>query len=82
MGKYFDAELVSTIVGTIAGAVVGYISFLINQPLVNVIIAVVVFAVFALVGKKRGLGDQKHSALAYFLAWIVVWTIFYNTRIV
>ncbi len=84
--EYFDVELKSVLTNAVAGAVLGYVAFIINNPLLNLLMAIVIFAVLSYILKKTIKMGREHSfysvALTFFLAWLIVWTIFYNTRIV
>jgi uncharacterized membrane protein YcaP (DUF421 family) len=86
--NYFDLELRSTIINAVIGGVIGYASFLINQPIVNLVLAIVVLAVTCLILKSvwKIKKDRKwwisNAAIIFLFVWLIVWTIFYNTKIV
>jgi len=86
--EYFDLELRTTLASTLAGAVAGYASFLINQPKLNVALAIAVLAATALALKKTWAIKKErkwwisNAVFAFLLSWLIVWTIFYNTKII
>ena len=76
-----------TFIFTIIGAVIGFISFLVNQPITALVVAVVLYAVFHFAVKKflkikySGKFWIGNGILVYFLMWLIVWTIFYNLQL-
>jgi uncharacterized membrane protein YcaP (DUF421 family) len=86
--NYFDLELRSTIINAVIGGVIGYASFLINQPILNLVLAIVVLAITSLILKKiwkiskEGKWWISNAVIIFLFVWLIVWTIFYNTKIV
>ncbi len=86
--NYFDLELRTTLVNAAIGGIAGYISFLINEPLTNLVLALVVLTATCFILKKIWEIKKERkwwisNAIVIFLfVWLVVWTIFYNTKIV
>lgn len=86
--NYFDFELRSSIINAVIGGVVGYISFLINQPIMNLVLAIVVLAITCLILKKVWKIEKErkwwisNAVIIFLFVWLIVWTIFYNTKIV
>ena len=81
--KYFDEEIKVTIANVLAGIATGYVSFLLNRPLVSLVVAVVAFICLSFLAKKAfSVKKEKKWWLSpvttFFLAWIVSWTLFYN----
>ncbi len=81
--KYFDEEIKVTILNILLGFVIGYISFLLNQPLLSLAIAVIAFICISFLAKKAfNVKKEKKwwmsPVTTFFLAWIVFWTLFYN----
>lgn len=82
---YFDLELKTALLFTIAGAIVGYISFLVNNSLYALAVAIVVYIVIQTSVKNfiKIKKDRKwwagNAAILYILIWFVVWTLLFNT---
>jgi hypothetical protein len=85
--NYFDLDLNSTLLHAVLGAIVGYVSFVVNNPLYNLATAVVVLFLlnFSLKNvlkiKKKFSWWLGNGVIVYLLLWIIVWTIFYNYRL-
>ena len=74
---------------TIVGIVIGYASFLINIPLVSLVLMIIIGAVLTFAAgkafKPKAVGGKRwwSSAIAvYVFAWLIVWTILFNMYIV
>ena len=86
--NYFDLELKSTITNAVIGGIVGYISFLINQPIMNLVLAMAVLIITCFALKKLWKIDKErkwwisNAVIIFLFVWLIVWTIFYNTKIV
>lgn len=81
--KYFDEEIKVTIANVLLGIVIGYMSFLLNQPLINLVVAIAAFIAMTFLAKKAfNVKKEKKwwmsPVTTFFLAWIVSWTLFYN----
>ena len=87
MKNYFDLELRSTFVHAIIGTIIGYVSFTINQPLLNLLLAIVVLAatifIIRLVWKvqKNFRWWLGNGIVVFLFIWLAVWTIFYNLNL-
>ncbi len=83
--EYFDVELRTAVINLVAGAAVGYASFVINQPLMAVLMAVVSVALLSLLLNKFVKKGTKwwisNGAIIFLLAWFVTWTVFYDMRL-
>ena len=86
--NYFDLELRTTLINAAIGGVAGYIAFLINEPLTNLVLALAVLTATSFILKKiwkiqKGRKWWISNAIVIFIfVWLVVWTIFYNTKII
>ena len=86
--NYFDLELRSALINAVIGGIVGYVSFLINQPIMNLALAIAVLAGMSFILKKvwKIKKERKwwisNAVLVFIFVWLIVWTIFYNTKIV
>lgn len=81
---YFDKELRTVSIYVVLAIIVGYLSFTFNHVGLAVALAVVVFFLFYGILKKTMKIEEDKKwwftiAIEFFLLWIVVWTIFYNT---
>ena len=85
--EYFNPELRSTILHALVGAIIGYISFLINEPLINLGIAIIVIAVLYFLTKTVWKIQEKfkwwigNGIIVFLLIWFAVWIIFYNLNL-
>jgi len=86
--SYFDRDLRTSVIFAIAGIIIGYVSFLMNNSLLSLVIAIVVAGALKAV-MQRGLQikeDMKwwlgSGIVLYIFMWFVFWTIFYNLAIV
>lgn len=81
------SERAGVVLFALLGAAVGFVSFLVNQPLQSLALALVVFALSYLVLKKRfKLGEPTgwwtNKVIVYVFIWMAVWTVLYNAYIV
>ena len=87
MRRYFDAELNSTLFHAVLGIIVGYVSFLVNVPVYNLAMAIVVLILVNFLIKAIFKVKEKFSwwlsngIVIYLLFWLIVWSIFYNLRL-
>ena len=85
--EYFDVELRTAVINIIAGAAAGYASFVIDQALLAIFIAIVSVALLSLIlgklfGVKKGAKWWISNGVIIFLfTWFIVWTIFYDIRL-
>lgn len=84
--KFFDLELKIILIFTCVGIITGYVSFLINSPLRNLILTLAILAGITLATKKifrvkESIKWWFKPAIIYLFIWLIVWTIFYNTKI-
>lgn len=83
LGKERSVMIVSSLVGI----VVGYISFLLNAPLMNIVLALIVLAVMDVVLSKALKVQEKrkwwlgNSDIAFILVWFVSWSLFFNVLV-
>ena len=85
--KYFDVELTSTMFHVVLGAIMGYISFIVNVPVYNLAMAIVILllanflikTVFKV--KKKFSWWLSNGIIVYILFWLIAWSIFYNIRL-
>lgn len=81
-------DLMVTIVNAVVAAVVGYFSFLINQPLSSLALAIIVMAGLYFASKVVLKIDEDkkwwlgNAFSVYIFTWFVVWTLFYNIRLI
>ena len=61
--NYFDLELKSTIINAVIGGIVGYISFLVNQPMMNLVLAMAVLIITCFALKKLWKIDKERIFL-------------------
>ena len=86
--EYFDVEMRTAVINVVAGAIVGYMSFVINQPLTALFIAVIAVVLLSLIlGKAFGVkkGTKwwiSNGVIIFLLTWFVVWIVFYDMRLV
>ena len=86
--NYFDLELKSTITNAVIGGIVGYISFLVNQPIMNLVLAIAVLIITCFALKKLWKIDKErkwwisNAIIIFLFVWLIVWTVFYNTKVV
>ncbi len=85
--EYLDVDLRSTLVYAVAGVILGYTSFIINQPKISIILSLTVILALRVLIKtvwkikqppKWWLGN---GIIIYIFIWLIVWTIFYNIRL-
>jgi hypothetical protein len=81
---YFDMDLKTATIFAAAGVIMGYISFLINYTSGAALLAIAVFAgLYYCVKKFLHVKEEKKwwasPAVVYFILWLIIWTIFYNT---
>ena len=75
------------IIHIIVAIVIGYVSFILNSPLHNLIIALAVLAGTIWSTKTLFKIEKKparwwiNNIIIYLFTWLIVWTLFYNTRI-
>ena len=84
LSEYFDTELKSTIVHVILGVIAGYASFLSNATSIGFLSALVGLGIgyaFSLQYLKWEMKKWYGSAFVLFVAWLIVWTLFYNVGI-
>ena len=85
--EYFDIELITAIITAVIAAVVGYISFIINEPLSSLGLAIVVLAIYTFLFKtimkiqKERKWWISNCVVVFLLVWFIVWAIFYNLRL-
>lgn len=85
--EYFDLELITAIVSAAVAACIGYVSFLINEPLYSLGLAILSLVVFAFFFKtimkiqKERKWWISNCVVIFLFAWLIVWTIFYNIRL-
>ena len=85
--EYFDIDLRITLLSAIIAAITGYVSFIINEPLQSLGIAVVIVAVLAFFLKKIFKIEKERKwwisncIIIFMFTWLIVWTIFYNLRL-
>jgi len=86
--NYFDLELKSTIINAVIGGIVGYISFLVNQPIMNLVLAIAVLIITCFALKNLWKIDKErkwwisNAIIIFLFVWLIVWTVFYNTKVV
>ena len=86
--NYFDLELRSTLISAVIGGIIGYISFIINQPIMNLVLAIAVLAITCFTLKRVWKIEKErkwwisNAIIVFLFVWLIVWTIFYNTKIV
>ena len=85
--EYFDVELRTAVINVVAGAATGYVSFVIDRPLMAAFMAVVAVALLSLLlsniakEKKSKKWWISNGVLIFLLTWFVVWTVFYDIRL-
>jgi CDP-diglyceride synthetase len=84
--SWLDLDLRTVLLHAVVGGIMGYISFIINQPLLNLVFALAILIIIIYVNRKISkITEEKKwwmsSVLIYLFMWMLVWTIFYNTRI-
>ena len=86
--SFFDIELKTTLLSAIVGAIIGYASFIINSPPTSLGLAVIVLIAMIMAMKKMTKSTKNikwwlsNSAIVYLLVWFIIWTIFFNTKII
>ena len=84
---YFNLELKSTIIHALIGAMLGYVSFTINQPLLNTVLAIAVLVVTIFIVrlifkvKEKAKWWISNGIVIFIFLWLVVYTIFYNMNL-
>ncbi|MBI4170429.1 MAG: hypothetical protein HY514_01955 [Candidatus Aenigmarchaeota archaeon] len=83
---YFDTDLRTTLIFAVAGIAVGYLSFLFNHTAGAAVFAIIIFIVLYFAVKKLLKVQEEKKwwttmAIVYFLVWLIVWTVFYNTAV-
>ncbi len=85
--EYFDIELRSNLINAVIGAIVGYLSFIVNQAGMNIIMMIVALGITAFAIKKlwKLSKDYKwwisNGVIMFIFMWFIVWTIFYNLQL-
>ena len=85
--EYFDIELITAIITVVIAAAAGYISFIINEPLSSFGFAVVLLAIYAFLFKtimkiqKERKWWVSNCIVVFLFVWLIIWTIFYNLRL-
>ena len=85
--EYFDVELRTAVINIVAGGLMGYVSFVIDRPLMAAFMAVVAVALLSLLlnnitkEKKSKKWWISNGVLIFLLTWFVVWTVFYDIRL-
>jgi len=82
--EYFEKEQKVILFSSFVAIIVGYISFFINSPLVNLVVAIAaVIALNAFLKKVWKISEDKkwwlgNSTLIFLLVWFVSWVVFFN----
>ena len=79
-----ENKSISTIIYVVAGVVLGYVSFMLNDHLISLAIAIAFLVVIAGVMKKLLKIDEgfkwflSHGGWLYLFIWFITWVIFFN----
>jgi hypothetical protein len=80
----FKVALLSAIIG----GIIGYISFIVNNPLLNLIIMIIFLLITSGIVKFISKTKQEKGwwfsnvIIVFIFMWFIVWTIFFNTKII
>lgn len=83
-----DLDFKVALLSAIIGGIIGYASFIINNPPLNLVIAVIFLLATAGIVKMITKEKQERGwwvsnvVVIFIFMWFIVWTIFFNTRIV
>ena len=79
-------EVKVVLINALVGFIIGYVSFILNSPVVNFFIAVLVFAFLNYTVKNKLEIDEErnwwfgNSVVVFFFIWFIIWTLFYNLQ--
>lgn len=81
-----DVETKNSIIFGIVAIFVGYGSLILNEPLINLAVAVIVmFVLQFLMQTLLKIKEEKkfwtNAYFVYILTWFIVWTFFYNIHL-
>lgn len=82
--SYFTGEIRLTLLFAALGVVVGYISFLMNNSLLSLLLMLIAaFGAKETIKRKRGIKESfkwwlGNGLIVYIFLWFITWVIFYN----